>query len=189
VTSDAVLISRSLAGDNDAFVEVVRRHAAAVSAYLVRRTDRAAAEDLLAEVWVAAFSARSSCDQALPDACPWLLGIARNVLRRYWRMQPGAQASSDLEELAAPVDPWPAVDEWIDSAAVVRRTLACLPAAEREVLLLVVWERLSVAEAARALGIPAGTARRRLHQARLVLRRTPEIVALSSECTAAREVN
>jgi DNA-directed RNA polymerase specialized sigma24 family protein len=37
---------------------------------------------------------------------------------------------------------------------------------DREVLLLVAWAQLSCEEAARALGIPAGTARSRLHRAR-----------------------
>jgi hypothetical protein len=37
---DAELIGRSLNGDDDAFVEVVRRHEAAVGAYLSRRAGR-----------------------------------------------------------------------------------------------------------------------------------------------------
>jgi DNA-directed RNA polymerase specialized sigma24 family protein len=49
---------------------------------------------------------------------------------------------------------------------------------EREVLTLVAWEDLSVVDAARALGIPAGTAYRYLHQARLTLRSTPGLVDL-----------
>jgi RNA polymerase sigma factor (sigma-70 family) len=187
VTSDAALISRSLAGDNDAFVDVVRRHAAAVSAYLMRRAGRRAAEDLLGEVWVAAFGTRSSYDPAFPDARPWLLGIARNVVRRHWRMQSG-EAASEVEESMMLADPWPAVDEWIDGAAVVRRALAHLSPAEQEVLLLVVWEQLSVVDAARALAIPPGTARRRLHHARLILRSTPDVVALLSKSSPVREV-
>jgi DNA-directed RNA polymerase specialized sigma24 family protein len=131
VTSDAALIRRSLTGDNEAFVEVVRRHAAAVSAYLVRRAGRGAAADLLSEVWVAAFGARSSYDTGFPDARPWLFGIARNVLRRHWRSQPGTEIASEVDEFMLLVDPWPIVDEWIDGAAVVGRALACLPSTER----------------------------------------------------------
>ncbi|WP_300614367.1 sigma-70 family RNA polymerase sigma factor [Trebonia sp.] len=182
MTSDGSLISRSLAGDGEAFVEVVRRHSATVSAYLLRRAGREAAEDLLGEVWVAAFGARSGYDPGVPDARPWLLGIARNVLRRHWRMRPHGEAALGTDEVAPPVDPWPAVDEWIDGAAIVRQALVRLSPGEREVLLLVVWEQLTVADAARALAIPPGTARRRLHQARVTLRSTPEIVALLNDC-------
>jgi DNA-directed RNA polymerase specialized sigma24 family protein len=51
MASDAELIARSLAGDGEAFVEVIRRHEAAVGAYLARRAGRELAEDLLGEVW------------------------------------------------------------------------------------------------------------------------------------------
>jgi hypothetical protein len=44
---DADLIARSLGGDEDAFVEVVRWHETAVGAYLARRAGRELAEDLL----------------------------------------------------------------------------------------------------------------------------------------------
>ena len=49
MTSDAELIAQSLAGDADAFVEMIRRHEAAVGAYLARRAGRDLAEDLLGE--------------------------------------------------------------------------------------------------------------------------------------------
>ncbi len=53
--SDAELIGRSLAGDGEAFVEMICRHEAAVGAYLARRAGRGLAEDLLGDVWVAAY--------------------------------------------------------------------------------------------------------------------------------------
>ena len=43
MTSDAELISRSLAGDGQAFMEVISRHEVAVGAYLTRRVGREAA--------------------------------------------------------------------------------------------------------------------------------------------------
>jgi RNA polymerase sigma factor (sigma-70 family) len=48
--------------------------------------------------------------------------------------------------------------------------LADVADGDREVLLLVAWAQLSLEEAARALGIPAGTARSRLHRARKKMR-------------------
>jgi RNA polymerase sigma factor (sigma-70 family) len=167
--TDAELIGRSLGGEGDAFVEVVRRHARPVSAYLVRRVGRWQAEDLLAETWVSAFASRSSYDRSYADAGPWLFGIARNVLRAHWRRGSREDLRGEVQGLA---NPWPEVDERIDAeeAKDLRQALAALPADERDVLLLVAWEQLSVADAARSLGIPAGTARYRLHQARRLLR-------------------
>lgn len=65
------------------------------------------------------------------------------------------------------------MDQRLDAAALapeLRRALADLPAEERELLLLVSWEELTPTEAAAVVGIPAGTARSRLHRARGRLR-------------------
>lgn len=187
MTSDAELIAWSLAGDDDAFVEVVRRHAQVVGSYLVRRAGRGAAEDLLGEVWVAALRARGSYDRSFAEARPWLLGIARNVLRAHWRRHPDEDLVADMVTLATFADPWAVVDERIDGAAVLHKAVAGIPHEEREVLLLVAWEGLSVADAARAIGVPPGTARRYLHQARLVLRSSPGMVALLHNLNSIKE--
>jgi RNA polymerase sigma factor (sigma-70 family) len=169
VDNDAMLMERALHGRPDAFVEIVRRHEASVHAYLVRRTGREAADDLLAEVWLRAFSSRTTFDTQQFSALPWLYGIARNVLRAHWRVAPfGAAPPPDPV-----IDEWDEVAERLDSQTVARSlipALWALPESEREVLLLVAWEQLTPAEAADVLGIPQGTARSRLHRARLALR-------------------
>lgn len=167
--NDAMLMERSLHGRPDAFVEIVRRHEAAVHAYLVRRTGREAADDLLAEVWLRAFSSRTTFDTQRFSALPWLYGIARNVLRAHWRTDPGFGAPPPDPV----IDQWDEVAERLDSQNLARSlipALWALPESEREVLLLVAWEQLTPAEAADVLGIPQGTARSRLHRARLALR-------------------
>lgn len=47
--------------------------------------------------------------------------------------------------------------------------LAGLAAADRDVFVLTAWEQLTYEETARALGIPVGTVRSRLHRARAML--------------------
>jgi DNA-directed RNA polymerase specialized sigma24 family protein len=93
----------------------------------------------------------------------------------------------DLTRLAAGWDPWPGVDGRVDTETVLRTALAQLRPEEREVLTLVVWEDLTAADAARALGIPAGTAHRLLHQARLALRNAPAVAALLTELNTVKE--
>jgi len=167
---DGVLIERSARGRPDAFVEVARRHEVAMHGYLARRAGRQAADDLLAEVWLRAFAARGGYDTRYADARPWLYGIARNVLREHWRTTSAGDEPTALDETR--VDPWAGIDDRLDSAerakAVVSAVRA-LPTAEREVLLLVAWEQLTPAEAAKVLGVPPGTARSRLHRARATL--------------------
>src|ERR1700722_13865462 len=167
---DGALIRQSAHDRPDAFVEVVRRHEVAIHAYLARRADYQVADDLLAEVWVRAFAARSGYDTRCGDARPWLYGIARNILREHWRTTSVDERAAIIETR---VDPWDGVNERLDSterAKAIMSAVRTLPAAERAVLLLVAWEQLTPAEAARALGVPPGTARSRLHRARCALR-------------------
>lgn len=187
MASDAELIGWSVAGDPDAFVEVIDRHEAAVWGYLVRRAGREVAEDLLGEVWATAFGSRGGYDRSYPNARPWLFGVALNTLRRYWRSRPAEDSQADMADLATADDPWPGVDERIDGEAVLRTALARLRPEHREVLVLVVWEDLSIADAAQVLGLPAGTARYLLHQARLDLRNAPGMVALLTEFNTVKE--
>ena len=71
------------------------------------------------------------------------------------------------------MDPWDEVDARLDSAALagpLRAALGGLPEVDREMLLLIAWEQLTPTEAAAVVGIPAATARTRLHRARSRMR-------------------
>jgi RNA polymerase sigma factor (sigma-70 family) len=187
MASDAELIGRSLAGDEEAFMEVICRHEVAIGAYLERRAGREAAEDLLGDVWVAAFESRRTYDQSYAGARPWLYAVALNRLRHYWRSRPAEDLVPDMTGLASGWDPWPTVDVRVDARTVLRAAVAGLRSEEREVLTLVAGDDLTVADAARVLGIPAGTARRLLHQARAALRNAPEVAALLTDLNSVKE--
>ncbi|MFI6942120.1 RNA polymerase sigma factor [Streptomyces sp. NPDC050418] len=154
----------------EAFAPLVERHAVALHGYFARRAP-GAADDLLAELWLQAYATRRGFDPERGTARAWLFGVARNVLSGHWRRlaqeRPMALAG-DTET----VD-WAAVDARLDASALapeLRRVIGELPSEERELLLLVAWEELSPTEAAAVVGIPAGTARSRLHRARARLR-------------------
>src|SRR5689334_2871112 len=159
-TDDSALADS--ADDPAAFTPLVARHSAALHGYLVRRVP-AAADDLLAEVWLRAFAGRAGFDATRGTARAWLFGVARHVLAAHLRGVDGAAASTADEVLATAsrhaIDPWHAVDQRLDAAAVaplIRHTMRELPAVERELLLLVIWEELTPSEAAAVVGIPPG---------------------------------
>lgn len=163
--TDDGLLARS-ARDPEAFEMLVGRMSGALHAYLARRAP-AVADDLLADLWLQAFSSRKSFDPDRGTARTWLFGVARNILAAHWRRVDREQRLPSVEERNS--DPWHAVDQRLDAAAVgplLRQTMADLPHVERELLLLVAWEQLSPTEAAAVVGIPPGTARSRLHRAR-----------------------
>jgi len=162
--SDPDIVARSLI-EPHAFEELVTSLGPRVHAYLRRRAPEHA-DDLLSEVWLAAFRSRQQYDAARAEVAAWMFGIARNVLASHLRSR---RDSPSAVVVPGVVDDWEAVDRRLDAAGLawtLRRALADLPAEEREVLLLVAWEQLTPSEAAAVLGIPAGTARSRLHRAR-----------------------
>jgi RNA polymerase sigma-70 factor (ECF subfamily) len=151
---------------DDWFVAQVEQHGADIHAYLSRRTVDGVADDLLGDVWVAAYAGRSRYDPELGSARAWLFGVARHVLHGYYRKQ---RLRVRLFGIDRPADETAAIDARLDAAALapqLRQGLRDLPPVERELLLLVAWESLTPTEAAQVLGIPPGTARSRLHRAR-----------------------
>jgi len=163
--SDGDVVARSLQ-DPLAFEELVTSLGPRVHAYLARRVPHHA-DDLLSEVWLEAFGSRGQYDEGRGEVAGWLFGVARHVLMRHLRRVERSRGAAPDD--ATQHEDWDAVDRRLDAsglAPVLRAALAALSAEEREVLLLVAWEQLSPTEAAAVLGIPAGTARSRLHRAR-----------------------
>jgi RNA polymerase sigma factor (sigma-70 family) len=174
--SDGQLIAASRATPEH-FAAIFDRHAPAVHAYLARRIGRDA-DDLLAETFLVAFERRERYRTAVTDARPWLLGIATNLLRRRAREEVRlyrALARTGIDPVGGNAAPSPAerVAERVDASHAVRAlagTLADLPRRDRDALLLLAWGGLDYQEIARALGVPVGTVRSRLHRARSRLR-------------------
>ncbi|TYB50873.1 RNA polymerase sigma factor [Nonomuraea sp. PA05] len=167
------------------FAELFDRHAAALRRYVARRLGDSLADDVVSDTFLTAFRRRRHYDAAHPDARPWLYGIAARLIQRHRRVEVRlyrALARTGVDEIAEPyadrVDDRVAAEQ-----AGLAAALAALPAADREVLLLVAWAGMSYDDVARALDIPIGTVRSRLHRARARTRR-----ALGgSDPTTARE--
>ncbi len=172
---DAEVIQASLT-DPHAFGQIFDRHVDAVHGFLVRRGGRDLAEDLAGEVFRVAFEMRHRFDLERSSARPWLYGIATNVVRRHRRTagrRSAAYRRLALRELAGGSDHLDQVDAAMDArrrAGELDDALAGLATRDRDALLLHVWEELSYAEVAEALGIPVGTVRSRLNRARRRLR-------------------
>jgi RNA polymerase sigma-70 factor (ECF subfamily) len=169
---DAALIERSR-DEPEAFAELYDRHAPSIHRYVRRRLGDEAADDVVAETFLAAFRRRERYDPARPDALPWLYGIAANLVGKHRRSE-----SRMLRALARtgadPVtDSIEGADARVSAAACSRElagALAKLPAGDRDVLLLVAWADLSYQQVAEALSIPLGTVRSRLNRARRKVR-------------------
>jgi RNA polymerase sigma-70 factor (ECF subfamily) len=171
--SDATAITRSLR-EPECFATVFDRYYSRIHGYVARRLGQSVAEDVASETFLIAFAQRERYDVARPDARPWLYGIASNLIARHHRAEQRryrALARAAVDEVSDGDTDRVAIR--LDAQA-RRRPLAAALAGiskkDRDVLLLVAWADLTSEEAGQALGIPAGTARSRLHRARTKIR-------------------
>ncbi|MBM0230859.1 RNA polymerase sigma factor [Micromonospora sp. STR1_7] len=162
---------RARQGEAECFGVLFDRHGEAVRAFCARRTGSSdAADDLVSIVFLEAWRRRGEVELIDGNALPWLYGIARRTMQHRWRT--ALRHRRTLERLT----PVPATPDHADEVAgrldderhlaQLRRALERLRPPDRDVLLLCVWQGLSYAEAAVALGVPVGTVRSRLSRAR-----------------------
>jgi RNA polymerase sigma factor (sigma-70 family) len=173
IPDDAAVIRRSQLEPGH-FEVLFVRHAPQIQRYVTRRLGRDAADDVVAETFLAAFRQRAGYDGTRPDALPWLYGIATRMIGRHRRSevrQYRLLARTGADPVLQPFTDQ--VDAAVSARAASRQlgaALAGLPAVHRDALLLVAWGDLSYVEAAAALGVPVGTVRSRVSRARHRLR-------------------
>jgi RNA polymerase sigma-70 factor (ECF subfamily) len=166
---DAVIIEQSWQ-EPERFAAIFDRYYPEIHGYAARRLGGGLADDVAAETFLIAFDKRTNYDLSRADARPWLYGITSNLIARRRRAevrQYRALAKSGTENPAE--DHADRVVGEVDALARrsgLAQALAEIADGDRDVLLLVAWAELTSEEAGRALGIPAGTARSRLHRAR-----------------------
>lgn len=169
---DAALIAQSL-GNPERFGVLFDRHAPAIFRYVARRLGPDAADDVVAETFLAAFRQRQRYDHGRGGARPWLYGIATNLIGRHRRDEVRffrAIARTGVDPAAEPVAD--EVTQRVAALAVSRQlaaAMAGLPRGQRDVLMLAA-SGLSYQEAAQALGVPVGTVSSRLVRARTKVR-------------------
>jgi RNA polymerase sigma-70 factor (ECF subfamily) len=137
----------------------------AIHAYGARRLGAAVADEVAAETFLVAWR---KFDVLPAEPLPWLYGVARNVVARHrtaTAREHRTQAALEHERSVLSSGEEPAGDPELWEA------WEHLSAADREVLALVAWEELSVANAAKAFGCSSSVFSVRLHRARRRLER------------------
>ncbi len=129
--------------------------------YLSQVRDRFQAEDLLQDFWLRIHKARHTYRSGDP-VLPWLYAIARRTRVDAYRRDRRIRANEvqterlpDTPAAQAASKPLPAMAEM----------LSILPAAQREVILMLKVSGLSLEEVARATGVSVGSVKQRAHRA------------------------
>jgi RNA polymerase sigma-70 factor (ECF subfamily) len=147
-------------------------HAHALWTYVVRLTrgDQAKAHDVVQETLLRAWRTPSVLDQSQGSARGWLYTVARRIVIDDWR---AARARPELvvDDVPEPPSGEPdAIAEHTVDRDLVVQALRTLSAEHRDVVLECYFRGSTVAEAARALGIPPGTVKSRTHYALRAMR-------------------
>jgi RNA polymerase sigma-70 factor (ECF subfamily) len=124
------------------------------------------AEDVLQECFLSLLRNPDAYDSARAPVRAFLLGVARNHLRKRWRTEQRWDVLDEDAFVAEPMDPTAKEIEHV-----VANAIAALPPLQRESIVLFEYEGLSIEEIARAVDAEAGTVKARLHRARENLRR------------------
>lgn len=180
-TSEQELIERASNGDLDAFNQLVLEHQTLIHRYACSlMNDSAAAEDITQESFIKAFQNITSFRGGSFRA--WLMRIATNTLHDHARwnrrhpttaLVPEDENGEELEspawlaDVSASVE---AITQGREETDHLYRLLNELPAAHRNILMLIDVYEMDYAEAAEVLCIPLGTVKSRLARASIKMR-------------------
>ncbi len=162
---DRRLLARHVAGDPDAFGQLVIRHSGRLWAVALRTLgDREEAADALQDALLSASRAAASY-RGDARVTTWLHRIVVNAcLDRVRRRAVRATVPLDARATDVP-DPRDAIADR-ETALDVAAALAALPVEQRLAIVLVDVQGLAVDEAAAVLGVPSGTVKSRCSRGR-----------------------
>jgi RNA polymerase sigma-70 factor, ECF subfamily len=152
-------------GDKACFDELFNRYRQLIYAFYRRRvTDRARAEELMQETFLAVLHAASRYEQRAQFRT-YLFAIAFRILRADQR-KTALRTFFFLPELKRE----PSRDGEAEEVLWLRQAVSRLAKTDREILMLREFEQLSYGEIAEVLELPLNTVRSRLFRARMALR-------------------
>jgi len=189
VRTDLELLSAWSAGDLRAGDALFRRHFLAVVRFFRNKAD-ADHEDLIQRTFLGCLEARTRF-RGESSFRTFLLGVACNVLRGYYRSKYRSRETLDLGECSLyDLSPSPsAIVARNQEEQVLLEALRRISLDYQIVLELYFWEELTAAEIAAALEIPLGTAQTRLRRAREQLARRMEELVETPGLAAAVALN
>lgn len=177
--ADAELVARSLAGERDAFGQIVTRHQTLICSLAYNATGNLTqSEDLAQETFLAAW--RELRQLREPEKLrAWLCGIARNTIHNRFRSlkREPVHGASGLEAAAEVPASEPLPSDLAvthEREALLWRSLERIPEAYREPLILFYRQHKSVERVAADLGLSEEVVRQRLSRGRKLLQEQVE---------------
>lgn len=173
--TDEKLLHKAGRGDEAAFLALYERHRATVFRFAYRMLGSAAlAEEVTHDCFLSLVRRPDAFDPARASLRTYLYAAVRNLSAKHLRRHGGEFSVDDLEEEPAEAEREGPLGRLLEAelGEEVRKAVVALPPLQREVVVLVEFEELSLAEAAEVVGADVGAVKSRLHRARRRLRRS-----------------
>lgn len=164
------LLALARRGNEEAFITLFRRHQSPVFRFAMHMCGRKEwAEEVTQEVFLQLLTPGVTYCESLGGLQPFLIGVARNQVRKQLRQNRMTRSGSDVEGLASVPDAFERVSREQQVAA-LRTAVLSLPPKYREAVVLCELEGMDLVRAAEQLGCALGTVKSRLNRARSILR-------------------
>lgn len=165
---DAALVAAAIAGDRDAFGDLLRRHYDRIHGLAWQLTgSRADAEDVTQDVCCALVE-RIHGFRGEAKFSTWLIGITFNACRDFRRRRRSFGGFVDRLAVLTGLAQGPDGRDLHD-AMWMKNAVSGLPAVYRDTVVLVAGQQLTHGEAAAILGVAEATVSWRMHEARRML--------------------
>src|SRR5438132_8992837 len=156
--ADEWLMAQVARGRREPLEVLIRRHGTPLLTFIRRMVgDRHRSEELFQEVFLAVWAKRAQYQFPRPFK-PWLYAIALNKCRQNFRDR--EPLAMELKEGLVPLSAGPAPDETAistETATLVAAAVGRLPAQQRAVVVLRIWDGLSYADIAATVRRTEGT--------------------------------
>jgi RNA polymerase sigma-70 factor, ECF subfamily len=164
---DQQLVGRIAAGDQTALRALYGRHQGRVFRFILRLVRRdAIAEELTNEVFLEVWR-NAGTFEGKASASTWLLSIAHHrAVSALRKRREEAWNEETAAELADTDDDPEVVAQKSDKGALLRRAIEQLSPEHREIVDLVYYHEMSIAEVSAVVGIPENTVKTRMFYAR-----------------------
>lgn len=176
--TDEKLLQKASRGDEAAFLALYERHRDTIFRFAYRMLGSAAlAEEITHDCFLSLVKNPLRFDPSRAALRTYLYAAVRNLSSKYFRSHACEFPFDEMDDEPVTSERDEPLRRLLDAelAEEVQRAIEALPPLQREVIVLVEYEELSLAETAAIVGVDVGAVKSRLHRARGRLRRSLSI--------------
>lgn len=179
---DALLVKNYVAGDENALASLIKRHQSKIYGFIYSKVgDRDVSEDIFQDTFIKVIKTlKSNAYNEEGKFLPWVMRIAHNLIVDYFRKNKKMPMFRETEEFSIfsiMTDNNPNIEAQMIASQVesdLQKLIEELPADQKEVLVMRIYQDLSFKEISELTGVSINTALGRMRYALLNLRKVIE---------------